>query len=342
MNFWENLTNPFFILAPMDDVTDTVFRQVILSTAKPDMFFTEFVNVDGLQSPGRNNLLKKLQLADSEQSLVAQIWGKDPDNFLKTAQQIADGTFAKELGLPEGVNFVGVDLNMGCPQKSEVNSGTCSALINNRPLAEEIIEATKKGLDGRMPLSVKTRIGFSAIDMSWIQFLLQQDLNMLTIHARTRKEKSRVPAHWDYFKEAVELRDNMSPRTLIVGNGDILTRAQGEALINQYGLDGAMIGRGIFNDPFLFAKESPWSDYSPEDRIELYKNHVKLFQETWTNNERPIHTLNKFCKIYISGFDGAKELREKLMSSKTADDLIDNLSSLELNTYNQAARAKLY
>jgi len=328
MNSW-NLPKPFFILAPMDDVTDTVFRQVILSTAKPDLFFTEFVNVDGLQSPGRKNLLKKLKLDSTEKSLVAQIWGKDPENFLKTAQQIADGTLAKEFGLTARENFVGVDLNMGCPQKSEVNSGTCSALIKNRPLAKEIIEATKTGLDGRLPLSVKTRIGFSEIDMSWIEFLLQQDINMLTIHARTRKEKSRVPAHWEYFNQAIELRDKISPNTLIVGNGDILNRQQGEELAQKYRLDGVMIGRGVFNDPFVFAQESPWKDYSPQAKIDLYKKHVDLFQETWQNNERPVHTLNKFCKMYIFGFDGAKDIREKLMSSRTIDELRQNLEILE-------------
>jgi tRNA-dihydrouridine synthase len=325
-----NLPKSFFILAPMDDVTDTVFRQVILSTSKPDMFFTEFVNVDGLQSPGRKNLLKKLKLDSSEKSVVAQIWGRDPENFLKTAQQIADGTLAKEFGLPEGVNFIGVDLNMGCPQKTEVDGGTCSALIKNRPLAKEIIEATKKGLDGRLPISVKTRIGFSEIDMSWIEFVLQQDIDMLTIHARTRKEKSRVPAHWEYFKEAIELRDKISPKTLIVGNGDILNRQQGEELIEKYNIDGVMIGRGIFNDPFVFAKESLWEERSPQEKIDLYKKHVSLFQVTWKNNERPIHTLNKFCKMYINGFDGAKDIREKLMSSRTIEELSDNLSSIEL------------
>jgi len=159
------------VLAPLDDVTDTVFRQVIADCAAPDVFFTEFVNVDGLQSPGRPKLLKKLRFTESEQPLIAQIWGKNPENFRKTAEQIADGTFARELGLPEGVNFAGVDLNMGCPDKTVVKNGCCSALINNRELAKEIIDATKAGLDGRLPLSVKTRIGFSEIDLTWIEFL---------------------------------------------------------------------------------------------------------------------------------------------------------------------------
>lgn len=327
MNFLESLPKPFFVLAPLDDVTDTVFRQVVAGCAPPDLYFTEFVNVDGLQSPGRPKLLKKLRFTTGEQPLIAQIWGKSPTNFYKTAQQVADGTFTRELGLPEGVNFAGVDLNMGCPDKTIVKNGTCSALMNNRELAGEIIAATREGLTGRLPLSVKTRLGFNEIDMTWLEFLLQQKLNMLTVHGRTRREMSKVPAHWDRIGEARELRDKLSPSTLIVGNGDVRNRQHGLHLAKQYKLDGIMIGRGIFEDPFAFAERSPWADMSAEQRIALYKKHIELFAETWQNRERPIQTLNKFCKIYINGFNGAKELREKLMAVGSTDDLLTLLKN---------------
>ena len=311
----------------MDDVTDTVFRQVVANTAPADLYFTEFVNVDGLQSPGRKNLLKKLQFVESETALVAQLWGKDPENFRKTAKQIADGTFAKELGLPDGVNFVGIDLNMGCPAKSEVKNGTCSALIQNRPLAAEIITATQAGAAGRIPISVKTRLGWNDIDHTWPEFLLGFKLNMLTVHGRTKKEMSKVPAHWDEIGVVRELRDKLSPETLIVGNGDVESYQQGLELAAQYKLDGIMIGRGVFHDPYVFAKDSPWESISREERIKLYKDHVTLFADTWQHNERPIHVLNKFCKIYISGFDGAKELREQLMNAGSSNQLLELLAA---------------
>jgi tRNA-dihydrouridine synthase len=312
----------------MDDVTDTVFRQIIATTAPPDLYFTEFVNVDGLQSPGRDKLLKKLRFAASEQSLVAQLWGLKPENFKAVAEQIADGSLARELGLPAGHNFVGVDLNMGCPAKSEVQNGACSALIKleNRQLANDIIDATKEGLAGRLPLSVKTRLGFNQIDMSWFEFLLGKDLDMLTVHGRTRKEMSKVPAHWDLIGEVATLRTKLAPQTLLVGNGDVATRAEGEALAAQYGLDGIMVGRGVFQDPFAFAKDSPWPTYTKQQRIDLYKKHVKLFAKTWANNERRVQTLNKFCKIYINNFDGAKELREQLMAAQTTKELLAHLN----------------
>lgn len=319
---YRQLPKPFLVLAPMDDVTDTVFRQVVADCAAPDVFFTEFVNVDGLQSPGRPKLLKKLRFTASEQPLIAQLWGKEPENFYKTAQQLADGTFAREMGLPEGLNFVGVDLNMGCPSKTEVKNGTCAALMNDRPLAGDIISAAREGLDGRLPLSVKTRTGYNQIDMTWIEFLLEYKLNMLTVHGRTKKEMSKVSANWDIIGRARELRDQISPDTLLVGNGDVMSRQQAESLAQEHQLDGIMIGRGVFHDPFVFAKDSPWQSYTPEQRIAMYKRHVELFAQTWQNRERPVVTLNRFCKVYIQGFDGAKELREQLMAANSTDELL--------------------
>lgn len=316
MNFLTKLPSPFFVLAPMDDVTDTVFRQVVAECAAADLYFTEFVNVDGLQSPGRPNLIKKLKFTEREQPLIAQIWGLKPENFYKTAQELV------EMG------FAGIDLNFGCPQKNEVKCGACVALMNNRSLAEEIIKATQEGA-GNLPVSVKTRLGFSEVDLTWHEFLLRQKLNMLSIHGRTKREMSKVPAHWDEIGQIRELRDKISPDTLIVGNGDILSRRKGEELAQNHKLDGIMIGRGVFQDPFMFAKTSPWGDYPREQKVELYKKHVELFAKTWQNDERPIVTLNKFCKIYINGFDGAKEIRGDLMHCSSTDELLSKLGSLE-------------
>lgn len=318
MNILQQLPRPFFVLAPMDDVTDTVFRQIVVDAAKPDLFFTEFVNVDGLQSPGRDKLIKKLQFTTKEQPLIAQIWGKNLENFRRTAAELV------EMG------FAGIDLNMGCPDKTVVKNGCCSALINNRELASQIIKATQEGAAGRVPVSVKTRVGFNHVDMSWIEFLLEHNLDMLIVHGRTRKEMSEVPAHWDLIGQACELRDKISPNTLIVGNGDVENRAHGLELAKKYGLDGIMIGRGIFRDPFAFAAESPWPAYTKQQRIDLYRKHVELFAKTWAAGERNIQTLNKFCKVYISDFDGAKEFRERLMTAKSTHELLSLLDQNRL------------
>lgn len=323
------------MLAPMDDVTDTVFRQVVASCAPPDLFFTEFVNVDGLMSVGREHLLKKLRFALHEGRVVVQLWGLRPENFRAVAEQIANGSLARELDLPEGVNFYGVDLNMGCPAKSEVNSGACAALIRteSRGLAEAIIAATREGLAGRLPLSVKTRVGFSAVDMTWLDFLLQQDLDMLTVHGRTRKQMSKVPADWELIGQIRQLRDELGVKTLIVGNGDVLSRKQGEELAFRHKLDGIMIGRGVFHDPFVFLEDGliEWEKHDKSMRIDLYRRHVELFAATWLKGERPVHTLNKFCKIYTNGFDGAKEMREKLMAATSTDELLSLLHKAEIS-----------
>lgn len=318
MDIWDELPKPFFVLAPMDDVTDTVFRRVIAECAPPDLFFTEFVNVDALQSQGRESTLKRLRFTEKERPIIAQVWGLDPKNFRKSAAEIA------EMG------YDGIDLNFGCPDKNVVRNGACSAFMKpeNRERALEIIQACREGAPS-LPLSVKTRLGFSEVDLSWHELLLKQTLNALTIHGRTRKQMSKVPADWGVIGQIAELRTSLAPATKIIGNGDVLTKQQGGELARRHNLDGIMVGRGIFQDPFLFADSTPdestWAEYSKSQKIELYAKHVKLFAKTWAEGERKIHTLNKFCKIYIHGFDGAKELREKLMSANSTNELLELL-----------------
>jgi nifR3 family TIM-barrel protein len=313
VSFLEELPKPFFILAPMDDVTDTVFRQIVAELAPPDIYFTEFVNVDGLQSPGRPRLLHKLKLSEKEHPIIAQLWGLKPENYYNTTKDII------EMG------YDGVDINMGCPVKTVVKNGACAALINNRELAGKIIDAVVEAADGKIPVSIKTRLGFNQVDLSWPEYLLSKNLNMLSIHVRTAKQMSKGDADWELINEVRKIRDKISPDTLIVGNGDIKNRYQGEELAKKYNLDGTMIGRGIFDDPFVFSTNSSWINYTREQKIELYRKHAELFINTWKNNERKIETLNKFCKIYINGFDGAKEYREKLMRAKNSDELLSFL-----------------
>jgi tRNA-dihydrouridine synthase len=293
---FEELQKPFFVLAPMDDVTDTVFRQIVADLAPPDLYFTEFVNVDGLQSPGRPHLMHKLKLGDNEHPIVAQLWGLNPDNYYKTTKELI------------GMGYDGVDINMGCPVKTVVKNGACAALINNRDLAGQIIDAVQSGAGDHFPVSVKTRVGFNEVDLSWPEFLLNKKLNMLTIHGRTAKQMSKVPANWELI-------------------GDVKNHVHGVELAAKYELDGIMIGRGIFDDPFVFAQNSPWSNYNKQQKLALYSKHVELFMQTWQNNERRIETLNKFCKVYINGFEGAKEMRENLMHCKTAHALLNLLKA---------------
>jgi tRNA-dihydrouridine synthase len=315
-----SLPKPFFVLAPMDDVTDIVFRQVIDACAAPDLYMTEFVNIDGLQSAGRFKVARRMRLGKDEKSVIAQLWGLKVENFYKTAHEIASGEWG---------NYVGIDLNMGCPEKTVVKSGACAGLIHNPDLAVEIIRATQLGVNGRLPISVKTRLGFNEVDYNWPTRLLQEHLAMLTIHGRTRKEMSKVPAHWEDIGHIRGLRDEIAPDTLIVGNGDVLTRRQGLELAKTYQLDGIMIGRGIFHDPFAFTEKSPWPNYTKEQRIALYAQQVNLFAQYWAPGTRSVQTLNKFCKVYISDFEGAKELREQLMGAHSTEEL-SNLLQCEI------------
>jgi len=310
---FKELKRPFFILAPMDDVTDTVFRQIVTDCARPDLFFTEFVNVDGLQSPGRPKLIHKLLLSDKEKPVIAQLWGLKPENYYKTTKELID------------MGFAGVDINMGCPAKTVVKNGACAALINNRELAGQIIDAVKEAAGNQFPVSVKTRVGYREIDMSWVEFLLSKQLDLLSIHARTAAQMSKVPANWELVNQAREMRDSLAPNTLIVGNGDVESRTQAMDLAEKHKLDGIMVGRGIFNDPFLFAESSPWSSWSSRQKIDLYIDHIKLHMQTYKNGERRFETLRKFCKVYINGFEGAHHLREQFMETDGPEEALELL-----------------
>jgi tRNA-dihydrouridine synthase len=310
-NIYQQLKTPFTVLAPLDDVSDVVFRAIISGCAKPDLLFTEFVNVDGLQSIGRERLIHKLWKTDSDDPIIAQIWGKNPDNYLKTTKELI------KLG------FSGVDINMGCPDKAVIKNGCCVALINNRELAKEIIDATKQGANSSIPVSVKTRLGFNEIDLSWHEFLLKQGLDALYIHGRTKKEMSLVPAHWDVINEVRIMRDKISPNTKIIGNGDIKNRKEAIEIANKYKLDGIMIGRGIFDNPYAFSDNpEQWLSISKESKVAIYQKQVELFAETYRFRERSFSTLKRFAKIYINNFEGASSLREETMNQTNIEDLL--------------------
>lgn len=313
MNFWQDLPKPFFILAPMEAVTDVVFRHVVSHAAKPDVYFTEFVNASSYCSPaGEHSTRTRLEFTKDEQPIVAQIWGTKPDEF----SQMANGL--------KTVGYSGIDINMGCPAKDVVKTGAGSGLIRTPELAAQLVAAAKTS---GLPVSVKTRLGYSSTNewKPWLTHILQQDVVNLTIHLRTRKEMSKAPAHYELIPEIKALRDEIAPNTLLTINGDVSDRLHGEALINQYGIDGIMIGRGIFHNPFAFEKTS--KEHSKEELIALLRLHLDLFDKHSQNLPRRFDPLKRFFKIYIRDFPGASELREQLMHTATTDDvrrILDN------------------
>lgn len=304
-NFWQQLDKPFFILAPMEAVTDVVFRHVVAAAAKPDIFFSEFTNATGWVHAGQKAIGGRLVKTDDEQPIVAQIWGGEPGDMAALASH------CRELG------FDGIDINMGCPAKSAVKSGG-SALIRNPQLAAEAIAAAKTA---GLPVSVKTRLGYTSIDewRDWLTHLFKQDIVNLTIHLRTKKEMSKVPAHFELIAAIKTLRDELAPQTLLTINGDIRDREHGQELVDLYGFDGVMIGRGIFHNPFAF--EVTPIDHSREELVALLRLQLDLHdQYSAKYGERKFEPLKRFFKIYIREFDGAGELRDQLMHSKTTDE----------------------
>lgn len=310
---WKTLPHPFFVQAPMEDVTDMVFRQIIADCAAPDVFFTEFTNIDGMLSVGAKAVIHRLHVAPLRQKpLVAQLWGTNPDKFYE----------ATKLAVKMG--FEGIDINMGCPDKSVMKKGACAGLIGNYEQVTAIISATKKAASS-LPVSIKTRLGIKTIQTEeWIDFLLSQGLDALTIHGRTVAELSEVPAHWDEIGKAVELRNKLGSPTLIIGNGDVLSYKEAQQKHKEYGVDGIMIGRGIFKNLYVFDKEKDFATFPRKEKLEHLLKHVTLFHETWGATKH-FAIMKKFYKIYVSGFDEASQLRMQLMTLTNAQETIEFL-----------------
>lgn len=306
-NFWQNLPKPFFILAPMEDVTDIVFRKVIAKAASPDVFFTEFTNSESFLHPeGLKAIRGRLYFEAGEKPIVAHIWGDKPETFETMSYAL------KEMG------FSGIDINMGCPAPNVFKHGRGSGLILRPDVAAELIHSAKKS---GLPVSVKTRLGHAKVEeyKDWISHLLRQDIANLSIHLRTKVEMSKVDAHFELIPEILKLRDQIAPHTLITINGDIEDYEMGMRLFKETGADGIMIGRGVFHNPFAFEKEK--QEHSPLELIQLFKDHLD-FYDYYTQIEPGLKKpLQRFFKIYIKSIKGAQKLRTDLMETKTTHEV---------------------
>jgi len=313
-SFWEKLKKPFFCLAPMADVTDAAFRRVIAKYGKPDVFWTEFVSADGLfhrdelgDKNSRGVLRRDLVFTENERPIVAQFFTSKPEMM----------EYASKLALELG--FDGIDINMGCPDKTIEKQGSGAALCKNPPLARELIKSAKLGSQNKLPVSVKIRLGYNKdILEEWLPELLAENPAAITIHARTRKEMSKVPARWNRIKDAVQIRNSLNSKTLIIGNGDVLDLNDARKKIAETGCDGVMLGKAIFGNPFLFAEKKNSDEFKqPKLRLQVLLEHTKLFEEL-LGDIKPFAIMKKHFKAYVSGWDGAKELRMKLMETENS------------------------
>ncbi len=310
MSFWQKLKKPIIVLAPLADVTDAAFRRVIAKYGKPDVMWTEFVSADGLMladEEGKKKLLADLAYTEAERPIVAQLFSSDEKNMEGAA------ALCRELG------FDGIDINMGCPHKPIEKQGCGSAMIKNPEKARAIIRATKRGA-GHLPVSVKTRLGYNKDELeTWLPELLKENPAVVTIHARTRKEMSKVPARWERVARAIEIRDEMGSETLIFGNGDVLSVEHARELAAEHHADGVMLGRAIFGNPWLFSRSENSRDITLKEKLVVMVEHTKLFEELLPHKNFAV--MKKHYKAYCHGFQGAKELRMKLMEKENSDEV---------------------
>lgn len=296
----------------MEAVTDWVFRSIVETHSPADLYFTEFCCVDSWDTPGWTISSKRLDRYPGENKLIAQIWGSNPDKYYQVAKHLNTN------------NYQGIDINMGCPDKAVIKKGCCAALIDNPALAQEIIEATKNGARN-LPVSVKTRLG-NKQDQSieWISFLASQQIDMLTVHGRLAKDMSKYPADWMKIGTCANIAKSINPKIKFLGNGDILDLDQANQYINQYNLDGVMIARGIFSNFFIFSDRKG----TKQELLNVAQNHLKLFitaNQGFSN--RRYASIKKFFKMYIREFDGADNLRAKLMNTTSPEQALLLLSS---------------
>lgn len=330
--FWQNLIDEklsrgetLSVLAPMADVTDVAFRTMIAHYGKPDVMWTEFVSADGLCSQGREVLKRDLEFGDMERPIVAQLFTSTPENMRKAA------ALCRELG------FDGIDINMGCPDKSIEKQGAGAAHMKDWKRAQEVIRAAQVGA-GDIPVSVKTRLGYNKMEWEeWLPKILECNIPALTVHLRTRKEMSLVDAHWDIMPEVVKLvRDMTGPLeeggTIILGNGDIKSVTEGKERAKESGADGVMVGRGIFGTPWFFqdADHAYGIQTAPikslEERLKICIEHTKLFEEK-LGDIKNFAIMKKHYKAYVHGFDGAKELRMQLMECANAKEVEEAITA---------------
>lgn len=303
-NFWKKLKKPFFVQAPMADGTDFVYRSIIAKYGKPDVMFTEFVAADGLVHPeAQKKLLWDLKLGEGERPIVAQIFSGKPENIEHAAKLV------RELG------FDGLDINMGCPDRSVERQGAGANLIKDFNRAAEVIRAAKRGAGG-MPVSVKTRIGYNKIiTREWVSTLLKEHPAALTLHLRTRDEMSKVPAHWEQIADVKDLTEQYG--IPLIGNGDIFTMEDADQKIRESGVDGVMVGRGLFGNPWFFSRRS---DISITERLDVMVEHAKLFTQHHKEKKNFL-IMRKHMGAYMKGFAGSAQLRESLMRTKNAEEV---------------------
>jgi tRNA-dihydrouridine synthase len=335
-NFWTRLykkkresNEPIIVLAPMADVTDYVFRNLIAEKSEYgtehsylDVLWTEFVSVNGLNdSRGRKELIKDLRFdKEKERPIVAQIFGDKVHGFANVAKLVCD------------MGFDGLDINMGCPDTNVNGQGSGAYMIRVPELAKEIAMEVKNTLEnypssgtGVLPLTIKTRIGYNQIEWKqWLGEILKVKPQVITIHLRTKKEMSLVPAHWELAPEIVEwIRTNFgTPENggpIIILNGDVKTPQEAIEKWEYAKCDGIMIGRGIFGNPWLFNKRVNIKDLPLKEILMTLVEHTKRFEQELSFKNFAI--MKKHFKAYVHGFNGAKELRMKLMGCNSAGEI---------------------
>ncbi len=364
MNLWKNFVKPIVGLAPMDGVTDYVYREIQSEVAKPDVTITEFIAVEGIVRMSEG-LLADFWYSAKQRPVIAQIYGNDPQLFYAAAQ------LACELG------FDGVDINMGCPAKSVVHRGCGAGLIRTPELAKDIITATKHAVEDwythginwekwplisgstaksrylrflgntkslgveniyddmekinstrrLIPVSVKTRIGFDIpVTEEWIKTIAGCDIAAIAIHGRTLKQSYSGNSNWEEIRIGVDAAKSVNSEIIVLGNGDIKDLHFAREVIANSNVDGVLVGRGTWGNPWLISeiKQDRELTLTLDEKFEVMLTHARLHEKTKPNG---FVQMRKNLAWYISGIPGAAALRSELVRAKDAGEVARIISN---------------
>lgn len=314
-NIWKKLPKHFVDLAPMAGVTDFPFREILCEIGKSDLFFTEFVSTEHVvRHPDKVPLI--LKYSKKQKPIIAQFFGCKPKQF----------EYCAELAVKLG--FDGIDINMGCPDRKVQKQGAGSELIRNSELAREIIRSAIRGCGGKIPVSIKTRLGYNKKDIGdWIFDILGEGVSAITIHGRTVKQGYVGEADWEAIGEITKKIKKSFPDITVIGNGDIKDIEQGKILAKKYGVDGVMIGRAVLKNPWIFSKskstrikdESLQMNPNIKERIRVALKHTNIFEKFY-NDEKSFALLKKYYKGYLSGVPVDLVPKKELMECKNIDE----------------------
>ncbi|MBR4155174.1 MAG: tRNA dihydrouridine synthase DusB [Bacteroidales bacterium] len=312
------------LLAPMEGVTDPPFRHVCKEQGA-DIVYSEFISSDGLIRDAVKSI-RKLGFEEKERPFGVQIFGNNVAPMVEAARYA------------ERYNPDIIDINFGCPVKKVASKGAGSGILNNIPKMIEITDAVVKAV--KTPVTVKTRLGYDSEHKEIVEIaerLQDVGIQALTIHGRLRTTKWGEPADWTLIGE---VKNNPRMTIPIIGNGDVVDGPSAKYFLDNFGVDGLMIGRATYGNPWIFREVKHYLKTgellpSPDvtERARVSKAHLVDSLNYKKDELYAVMEMRKHWGLYFKGYANFKQFKLRLMEAKTIEEVSAILDEV-VNFYN--------